>query len=72
MDETSDKYQAMIDWIARDIEVTTLRYQTIDDMVEAIGLPREKLCLYCWNGESLQKDMKANEAVSTVEKIISE
>jgi glutamine phosphoribosylpyrophosphate amidotransferase len=31
--------------------VTTLRYQTVDDMVEAIGLPKEKLCLYCWTGQ---------------------
>ena len=51
VDHTSDKYRQMIDWIAKDLGVSTLRYQTIDDMVEAIGLPREKLCLYCWNGE---------------------
>lgn len=51
LDCTSEKYKKMIDWIAKDIGVTTLRYQTIDDMVEAIGLPREKLCLYCWNGK---------------------
>ena len=24
-----------------------------DNLVEAIGLPREKLCTYCWTGESL-------------------
>ena len=36
---------------------TTLRYQRIDDMVQAIGLPREKLCLYCWNGESLHSSV---------------
>lgn len=47
----SEKYKKMIEWIRRDLGVTTLRYQTIDDMVEAIGLPREKLCLYCWNGK---------------------
>ncbi|MHC4264850.1 MAG: hypothetical protein ACYSUK_02845, partial [Planctomycetota bacterium] len=29
----------------------TLRYQTVDDMVEAIGRPKDKLCLYCWNGQ---------------------
>ena len=23
----------------------------MDDMVEAVGLPKEKLCLYCWTGE---------------------
>jgi len=50
-DSGSDKYQTMVDWIARDLEVTTLRYQTLEDMVAAIGLPRERLCLYCWTGE---------------------
>ncbi len=51
VDYNSEKYKKMVEWIARDLEVTTLRYQTIDDMVEAIGLPGERLCLYCWNGE---------------------
>ena len=51
LDPGNEKYKKMVEWIARDIEVTTLRYQTIEDMVEAIGLPREKLCLYCWTGE---------------------
>lgn len=51
LDCNSLKYKNMVDWISRDLEVTTLRYQSIDDMVEAIGLPKEKLCLYCWNGE---------------------
>jgi amidophosphoribosyltransferase len=32
--------------------LTTLRYQRLDDMVAAIGLPREQLCTYCWTGES--------------------
>ncbi len=51
IDHNSDKYKKMVDWIARDLGVTTLRYQTVDDMVEAIGKPREKLCLYCWTGK---------------------
>ncbi|MBN2185464.1 MAG: amidophosphoribosyltransferase [Candidatus Krumholzibacteriota bacterium] len=51
IDHTTEKYKKMVDWIARDLEVTTLRYQTIDDMVEAIGLPKKDLCLYCWTGE---------------------
>lgn len=50
-DDKSDKYRRMVEWIRKDIGVTTLRYQTIDDMVKAIGLPRERLCLYCWTGE---------------------
>jgi len=52
----SDKYKKMIDWIAEDIGVTSLRYQLLDDMIKAIGLPREKLCLYCWTGEDFQKE----------------
>lgn len=50
-DANSVKYGKMVDWIARDLEVTTLRYQTLDDMIAAIGLPKERLCLYCWTGE---------------------
>jgi amidophosphoribosyltransferase len=41
----------MVEWIGRELGVTTLKYQKIEDMVEAIGLPKEKLCLYCWIGD---------------------
>jgi amidophosphoribosyltransferase len=51
LDHESDEYAKMVDLIGRNLEVTTLKYQRIDDMVEAVGLPREDLCLYCWNGE---------------------
>jgi hypothetical protein len=32
-----------------------LKYQTIDDRVAPIGLPRESLCLDCWTGDLSQK-----------------
>jgi len=51
LDDRSEKYRKMVEWIARELDVTTLAYQRIDDMVEAIGLPREKLCLHCWTGD---------------------
>ncbi len=51
LDCTSGKYSKMVELIGRDLEITSLAYQRIDDMVEAIGLAREDLCLYCWNGE---------------------
>lgn len=51
IDHNSKKYQKMVEWIAKDLEVTTLRYQTVDDMVKAIGLPKERLCLHCWTGK---------------------
>jgi amidophosphoribosyltransferase len=56
-DHRTKKYGKMVEWIGKELGVTTLRYQRIDDMVQAIGLPREKLCLYCWNGESLNSSV---------------
>lgn len=51
IDSNSEKYKKMVEWIAKDLEATTIKYQTVDDMVKAIGLPKERLCLYCWTGE---------------------
>jgi amidophosphoribosyltransferase len=51
LDPEADKYEKMVEWIRRDLGATTLRYQRIEDMIEAIGLPREKLCLHCWMGK---------------------
>jgi len=50
LDEDSPKYKKMVNWIARDLGVTSLKYQKLEDMVSAIGLPKEKLCIYCWSG----------------------
>jgi amidophosphoribosyltransferase len=52
-DPDSDLHTAMVDRIGKRLELTSLRYQRLDDMIEAIGLPRERLCTYCWNGEEL-------------------
>jgi len=51
LDPKSPKYEKMVDWIRREIGSTTLQYQTLEDMIQAIGLPREKLCVHCWMGE---------------------
>jgi len=61
IDANSEKYKKMVEWIAKDLEVTTLRYQTVDDMVRAIGLPKEKLCLYCWTGECPERESPKSE-----------
>ncbi|MCF7873795.1 MAG: amidophosphoribosyltransferase [Candidatus Omnitrophica bacterium] len=51
IDDKSPKYDKMVSWIAKDLGATSLKYQKIDDMVSAIGLPKDKLCLYCWTGK---------------------
>jgi amidophosphoribosyltransferase len=42
----------MVAKIAETLDLDTLMYQRLDDLVEAIGLPKEKLCTHCWDGSS--------------------
>jgi amidophosphoribosyltransferase len=46
----SDNYKAMVDVIRKKLGLTTLKYQRLEDLVKAIGLPKEKVCTYCWDG----------------------
>ncbi len=50
-DGQSQKYHDMVDRIRKRLNLTSLRYQTLDDLVACIGMPREKLCTYCWSGQ---------------------
>lgn len=49
-DPDSERYAEMVERIRRRLNLTTLRYQRLDDLIGAIGLEREKICTYCWNG----------------------
>ena len=51
-DPNSEKYRAMVEQIAKNLGIDSLMYQNLGDLVEAIGLPREKLCTHCWDGSS--------------------
>ena len=51
VDPESEKYQKMIDKICEHLGFTSLRYHRVDDLIEAIGLPADKVCTYCWNGK---------------------
>ncbi|MEN6623358.1 MAG: amidophosphoribosyltransferase [Smithella sp.] len=51
LDSSGPKHAKMIDWICKDLNVTSLKYLEIEDMIAAIGIPKEQLCLYCWQGK---------------------
>jgi amidophosphoribosyltransferase len=36
--------------IRRRLNLTTLKYQLLEDLIEAISLPKGKICTYCWDG----------------------
>jgi amidophosphoribosyltransferase len=50
VDPDSGKFKAMVEAVRRRLNLTTLQYQRLDDLVAAIGLPKEKLCTFCWDG----------------------
>jgi len=49
-DEDSAQHAAMVERISNRLNLTSLRYQRLGDLVKAVGLPKEKLCTYCWDG----------------------
>ncbi len=41
-DPTSDKYRNMVEQIAKNLDIDSLMYQDLDDLVEAIGLAQRR------------------------------
>ena len=50
-DYNSPKYEKMIEAIRKKLNFTSLRFNRLDDMLDAVGIEPSKLCTYCWNGE---------------------
>ncbi len=51
-DPDSERYAAMIERIRQHLSLTSLKFQRLENMLEAIDLPPEKLCTYCWTGHT--------------------
>ena len=51
-DPDSPKYLEMVDLMRKHLQLTSLKFQRLDDLVEAIGLPKCKLCTHCWDNSS--------------------
>lgn len=50
----TDKFKKMVEIIQKRLNLSSLGYQRLNDLVKAIGLPVEKLCTYCWNGREIK------------------
>jgi len=47
----SAEYKAMVEYIRAKLNLTSLAFQRLDDLVAAIGLPKERICTYCFDGQ---------------------
>ncbi len=50
-DPESEKYEQMIEEIRKELNFTSLRFNRLDDMLDAVGIEPCRLCTYCWNGQ---------------------
>ena len=50
-DPDSEEYANMVEMIRKKLKFTTLRFNRLDDMLDAVGIDPDKLCTYCWNGK---------------------
>ena len=50
-DGSTQRGQCMLQAICKEMGFDSLGYQSLDGLLEAIGLDRDKVCTYCWTGE---------------------
>lgn len=55
-DPASARHAAMVERIRQQLGLTSLKYQRLSDLVTAIGLPKCRLCTYCWDGAEPGRD----------------
>lgn len=48
----SEQYNKMVETIRQRLNITSLKFNSMEDFVEAIGLPKEQLCTHCFDGSS--------------------
>ena len=52
----SPKYLQMVEEIRRELNLTSLKFQKLEDLIAAIGVPADRVCTYCWNGKDVNEE----------------
>ena len=50
-DCSSERGQCLLKTICEDLGFNSLRYQSLEGLLEAIGIDKGKICTYCWTGK---------------------
>ena len=50
-DPMTERHQNMVEDIRKQLGYDSLKFQTLDNLLEATGVDRCKLCTYCWDGQ---------------------
>ena len=57
----SPEYQRMVEEIGRRLGLTSVKFNKIETLVQAIGLPKERVCTHCFDGSSCFYEPEPNE-----------
>lgn len=47
----SERYKKMVEGIRKEMGFASLSYARLDDVLNSIGIDKDKLCTYCWTGK---------------------
>ncbi len=50
-DASTERGQCLLKTICQQLGFDSLGYQSLDGLLEAIGIDRDKICTYCWTGK---------------------
>ena len=50
-DASTERGKCLLSSICEKFGFDSLGYQSLDGVLEAIGIDRDKVCTYCWNGK---------------------
>ena len=53
MDDTTPQYANMVEKIRQHLGVDSLKFNKLSTIAKAIGLPKDRLCTYCFDGAEL-------------------
>ncbi len=48
----SPRYEAMVERIREQLKITSLKFSSIENVIQSIGLPKCKVCTHCFDGSS--------------------
>lgn len=54
MDDTTKEYANLVEKIRQELGVTTLKFNKLSTIAKAIGLPKDRLCTYCFDGAEIK------------------
>ena len=57
----SPQYRRMVDEIARRLGLTSLKFAKLEDLIQSIGLPKERVCTHCFDNSSYHPNEIAEE-----------